>query len=77
MYKHLLFLKSPSFDDLRLQKIISEFNLVFDFKYDNTYMYECDDFRISIDLSVIRVIIYDSSNYSLIKKIKQIFYNQN
>ena len=43
MYKHLLFLKSPSFDDLRLQKILSEFNLVFDYKYDNTYMYECDD----------------------------------
>ena len=77
MYKHLIFLKSPSFDDLRLQDIISEFNLVFDFKYDNTYMYECDDFRISIDLSVIRIIIYDSLNYNLIKKIKDYFYNHN
>lgn len=77
MYKHLLFLKSPSFDDLRLQTIISEYNLVFDYKYDSTYMYECDDFRVSIDLSVIRIIIYDASNYSLIKKIKHSFNSQN
>lgn len=77
MYKHLLFLKSPSFDDLGLYKIISEFNLVFDYKYDNTYMYECDDFRISIDLAVIRIIVYDASNYTLIKKIKYFFNSQN
>ena len=77
MYKHLLFLKSPSFDDLRLKQIISEFNLVYDYKYDNTYMYECDDFRVSIDLSVIRIIVYDASDYSLIKKIKHVFNNQN
>lgn len=73
MYKHLLFLKSPSFDDLRLQKILSEFKLEFDYKYDNTYMYECSDFRVSIDLSVIRIMVYDASNYSLIKKIKHVF----
>lgn len=77
MYKHLLFLKSPSFDDLRLQKILSEFNLVFDYKYDNTYMYECDDFSVSIDLSVIRILIYDSSNYNLIKKIIHSFNKNN
>ncbi len=73
MYKHLLFLKSPSFDDLRLQKVLSKFNLVFDYKYDDTSMYECDDFRVSIDLSVIRILVYDSSNYNLIKKIKYYF----
>ena len=73
MYKHLLFLKSPSFDDLGLQKIITEFNLAFDYKYDNTYMYECNDFRISIDLLVIRIIVYDEHNYELIKKIKHFF----
>lgn len=77
MYKHLLFLKSPSFDDLRLQKILSEFNLVFDYKYDNTYMYECDDFSVSIDLSVIRILIYDASNYNLIKKIIHSFNKNN
>lgn len=73
MYKHLLFLRSPSFDDLRLQKILSEFNLLFDYKYDDTYMYECDDFSLSIDLSVIRILVYDSSNYNLIKNIKYAF----
>lgn len=73
MYKHLLFLRSPSFDDLRLQKVLSEFNLIFDYKYDDTYMYECDDFSLSIGLSVIRILVYDSSNYNLIKKIKYAF----
>lgn len=76
MYKHLLFLKSPSFDDLSLHKIISEFNLVFDYKYEHTCMYECADFRISIDSSVIRVMVYDASNYIIIRKIKHFFYNQ-
>lgn len=76
MYKHLLFLKSPSFDDLRLQNILSEFNLVFDYKYDNTYIYECDDFSLSIDLFVIRILVYDPSNYNLIKNIKYAF-NEN
>ena len=77
MYKHLLFLRSPSFDDLRLQKVLSEFNLVFDYKYDDTYMYECDDFSLSIDLSVIRILVYDPSNYNLIKKIKYSFNERN
>lgn len=77
MYKHLLFLRSPLFDDLRLQKVLSEFNLVFDYKYDDTYMYECDDFSLSIDLSVIRILVYDSSNYKLIKNIECSFNEKN
>lgn len=76
MYKHLLFRKSSSFDELEISKLKTTLNLKPDYSYDNTTMYENDDLRVSIDDSIIRILVYDGENYKLLRQLKTIFYGQ-
>lgn len=70
-YENLVFVK-PHF--LKKETVIAEFDLKHEFTNNRTSIYENDDVRFCFDKKVIRVLLYDSSNKELKRKIQDYFY---
>lgn len=72
MYKNLVFSKPPVCDT----EIKKMFGLTDVLENDRTTILENNDMLLSIDESVIRVMLFDDSDKALLKKIKKYFYGE-
>lgn len=71
MYQTLVFQK----DNINIDQLITDFALYHVLTNDRTAIYENNGMRVSIDRTVIRVMIFDCSDYELIRRVKDYFYD--
>lgn len=70
--ENLIFIKP-----FRKEKVIVDhFGLNFMFKNDRTVFYESDDMRFCFDRKVIRVLLFDTQNKELKKRVQEYFYEK-
>ena len=73
MYKTIVFCRPPCID---FEKLSNIFNLENTLHNDRTSIYENDEVMFSFDKKVVRVFLYNTNDKTLLKRIKEIFYEK-
>lgn len=59
---------------INIENLVKEFSLNFVFTNTRTTIYENDNMRLSIDDTVMRVLVFEANDYKFIDRLKRYFY---